>query len=49
MRSNICKSLCIFVMGKNIGKNVRGKCSLGMLATCQKCLDHANKPAIDAP
>ena len=35
-------------IGKNISKNLSGKYSLGMLAMCQKLLNHAKKSAIDA-
>ena len=35
-------------IGKNISKNVSGKYSPGMLAMCQKLLDHAKKPATDS-
>ena len=34
-------------MGKNISKGLSGKCSLGMLAMCQKLFDHAEKSATD--
>ena len=33
---------------KNIGKNFDGKCNPGMLAACQRLLDHAKKSATDA-
>ena len=34
--------------GKNISKSLSGKYSPGMLAMCQKLLDHAKKSATDA-
>ena len=34
-------------IGKNISKNLSGKCSPGMLAIRQKLLDHAKQSATD--
>ena len=35
-------------MGKNISQSLSGKYNLGILAMCEKLLDHAKKSATDA-